>query len=115
MIREDRVITLVQIDRLVERFLRRTFKGVRSFRITGVSENVRNLQRHMWELWGTRMVKVYGDAEDSERTWSPPSQCPLNLRCTLAGTAVRLDIGARCLKVKLALYFPMTVARPMIT
>jgi len=61
--RRNRSVTSDRVLSEAEKFLRGQFKAVREIRITNVAKNARNPQRDMWEMWGTRMMKVWGDAK----------------------------------------------------
>ena len=65
--RLDRHLTLDQLKEEAESFLRETYADVRGIGITSIATNVRNPQRDTWGTWGTRMVKVWGNAEVKER------------------------------------------------
>ena len=65
--RLDRNLTLDQLKEEAESFLRETYADVRGIGITSIATNVRNPQKDTWGIWGTRMVKVWGNAEVKER------------------------------------------------
>ena len=58
-----RSITVDDVRDQANSFLKRALRNVRGFRITGIQSNVRNPQKEMWGTWGTRMIKVFGDAD----------------------------------------------------
>ena len=89
-------LSLERIKEEAEGFLRGTFRdvpGVRfpgitgnvgSVRITGIATNVRNRRKDMWELWGTRMLKVWGDGEVSASSLEPRRQVAFQLEVYLS-------------------------------
>ena len=67
----ERDITLDRVKQEAERFLRKRFLEVRRLRITHFVQNARNPQRNMWQFWGSRMIRVWAEAEVSPRRLAP--------------------------------------------
>ncbi len=59
----NRHVPINRIQKEVERFLRKQASQVQRIRVTHIVKNARNPHEDMWLFWGTRMLKVWGDAD----------------------------------------------------
>ena len=64
-------ITYDQIKSEAQRFLRGKFLFVGGINITSLSENLPNPRENMWEVWGPKMLRVWGEANVSTRRKVP--------------------------------------------
>ena len=66
----ERYISEEQVLNQAERFFRSKHGSVRRVRITHISHNVRNPNEAHWPIWGTRMMKVWAEAQVSSSKYA---------------------------------------------
>ena len=103
-----------QVIKEAEHFLRAEFSGIPGVRLTGIAGNVQqvrisgvvrnavNPHPHLWDHWGRRMLKVWGDAAVSVNSLVPAKPVSFQLEVYVtrdgkqighSGTLVNKDLG----------------------
>ena len=90
--RVNRDKTLDQIYLVAQRFLTKRLGHPGWLQIDAVSGNVRNFQADMWDSWGTRMLKVWGNAVVTVSSLAPCRAVSFELELYLSRDGSELEM-----------------------